>query len=279
VILGAHVRRGRIGFERAIEEARSRGADCFQIFVSNPRAWAPPSYGDADARRFRAALAASGLAPCVAHLSYIGNVAAWNPEFLRRTRELLVRSVRACDALGVEVLVVHTGAGGPQDRDAALRAAADSYRIAVDAAETVRVAAELMAGTSGAVASLPREAEELFAAVDDDRLGLVVDTTHAFAAGVPIDEPEGVAAFSEELRERGLASRLSLVHANDSVFGRGERRDRHTDIGDGRIGEAGWRALALDPVLSSVPWILETPGGAERQRADIVHLRGLARPG
>ena len=41
-------------------------------------------------------------------------------------------------------------------------------------------------------------------------------------------------------------------------------------------GEAGWRALATDPLLSSVPWILETPGDAERQRADIAHLRTLA---
>jgi len=275
VILGAHVRRRRTGVEGAIEEARARDADCLQIFVSNPRAWAPPRYSDAEVGRFRTALEASGLSPCVAHLSYVGNVAAWNPEFLRRTRELLVESVHACDVLGIDVLVVHTGAGGAQSREAALRAAADSYRLAVDAADDVRVVAELMPGTSGAVASLPAEAEDLFASVGDDRLGLVVDTAHAFAAGVPIDEPEGVAAFSEELRGRGLAPRLALVHANDSVFGRGEHRDRHTDIGDGRIGEDGWRALAADPLLSSVPWILETPGDVERQRDDIAWLRRL----
>ena len=275
MILGAHVRRRHTGIEGAIEEARLRDADCVQVFVSNPRAWAAPRYDEAAVERFRTALAASGLEPCVAHLSYIGNVAAWNPEVLRRTRELLVGTVRACDALGVRFVVVHTGAGGPQGRDAALRAAAESYRIAVEAADEVRVAAEPMAGTSGAVASLPSEAEELYAVVGDDRLGLVVDTCHAFAAGVPLDEPEGVAGFAEELRGRGLASRLALVHANDSAFGRGERRDRHTNIRDGWIGEAGWRALATDPFLSCVPWILETPGSAERQREDIAYLRAL----
>jgi deoxyribonuclease IV len=135
--------------------------------------------------------------------------------------------------------------------------------------------AELMAGTTGAVASLPHEAEELLAAVADDRLGLVVDTAHAFAAGIPLDEPDGVAAFRDELHGRGLASRLALVHANDSEFGRGEHRDRHTNIRDGLIGEAGWSALATDPLFSSVPWILETPGDAARQRADIAYLRAL----
>ncbi len=130
-----------------------RGADCLQIFVSNPRAWAAPRYDEPQVERFRDALAASGLKPCVAHLSYVGNVASWDPTTLRRTRELLVGTVHACDALGVDLLVVHAGAGGPQDRDTALGAAAESFRLAVGEADRTRVLVELMAGTSGAVAS------------------------------------------------------------------------------------------------------------------------------
>ncbi|HEX5938022.1 MAG TPA: deoxyribonuclease IV [Actinomycetota bacterium] len=278
MILGAHVRRRQTGIEGAIEESRLREADCLQIFVSNPRAWAGPRYSDQDVARFRGSLAASGLRPCVAHLSYVGNVASWDAEILRRTRELILGTVRACDALGVDHLVVHTGAGGPQSREAALRAAAESYRLAVAEADRVRVLAELMAGTTGAVASLPHEAEELVAAVDE-RLGIVLDTAHLFAAGVPLDDPSGVGVLSRELRARGLASRLGLVHANDAAFERGARRDRHADIGDGLIGERGWRALATDPLLGSVPWILETPGDAARQRADIARLRTFAPAG
>ena len=278
MILGAHVRRRGHGIEGAVEEARLRDADCVQVFVSNPRAWAPPRYDEAEAERFRSALSSSGIDPCVAHMSYIGNIAAWNDDFLSRTRELVLATVRTCDALGVRFLVVHTGAGGPQGREAALRAAADSYRLAVAEADRVTVLAELMAGTTGAVASLPREAEELLAAVDDDRLGIVVDTAHLFAADVPIDDPAGVEALSHEMHARGLAARLGLVHANDAEFERGSRRDRHANIGDGLIGEPGWRALATDPLLGRVPWILETPGDAARQRADIARLRTFAPP-
>ncbi len=275
MILGAHVRRRQTGITGAIEEATARSADCLQIFISNPRSWAGPRYDEGEAERSREALAASGLRPCVAHLSYVGNVASWDATTLRRTRELLVESVHACDALGVDLLVVHTGAGGAQDRDVALRIAAESYRLAVQETGKVHVVAELMAGTSGAVASLPQEAEELFTEVADDRLGLCLDTAHLFAAGVPLDDLVGVTALSDELRARGLALRLALVHANDSVFERGARRDRHTDIGDGLIGPEGWRALVNDPLIGSVPWMLETPGDVDRQRADIAHLRGL----
>jgi deoxyribonuclease IV len=279
VILGAHVRRRHTGIEGALEEAALRNADCLQIFISNPRAWAAPRYDDAQVERFRAGLAAGGLTPCVAHLSYVGNVASWDATTLRRTRELLGSSVRACDALGVDLLVVHAGAGGPQGPDAARRTAAESFGLAVAGAERVRVLVELMAGTSGAVASIPSDAEDLFTAVADDRLGLCLDTAHLFAAGVPLDVADGVDGLSDELRGRGLAERLALVHANDSVFERGARRDRHADIGDGLIGEDGWRALANDPLLGSVPWILETPGDAARQRADIARLRTLATRG
>jgi deoxyribonuclease IV len=279
VILGAHVRRRHTGIEGALEEAALRDADCLQIFISNPRAWAAPRYDESQVERFRAGLAAGGLTPCVAHLSYVGNVASWDATTLRRTRELLGSSVRACDALGVDLLVVHAGAGGPQGPEAARKTAAQSFGLAVADAERVRVLVELMAGTSGAVASIPSDAQHLFAAVDDDRLGLCLDTAHLFAAGVPLDVADGVEGLSNELRGRGLAERLALVHANDSVFERGARRDRHADIGDGLIGEDGWRALANDPLLGSVPWILETPGDAARQRADIARLRTLATRG
>jgi deoxyribonuclease IV len=279
VILGAHVRRRQQGIEGAIQEAQARDADCLQIFVSNPRAWAPPRFAPDDAARFRETLLASGLSPCAAHLSYVGNAASWNAEILGRTRDLVLASVRACDELGVDLLVVHSGAGGPQGRGAALRAAADTFRLAVAVADRVRVLVELMAATSGAVASLPAEAQELLAEVGDDRLGVTLDTAHLFAAGIPIDDPDGVTALADDLRGRGLAERLALVHANDSVFERGAHRDRHADIGDGLIGEAGWRALANDPLFSSVPWVLETPGDAARQRADIARLRNLGPPG
>ena len=82
MILGAHVRRRQTGIEGALEEAALRAADCLQIFVSNPRAWAPPRYDEPQIERFRGALEASGLRPCVAHLSYVGNVASWDPTTL-----------------------------------------------------------------------------------------------------------------------------------------------------------------------------------------------------
>jgi deoxyribonuclease-4 len=277
VRVGAHLRRqGRAGIHGALEGAIERGADCAQLFISNARAWAAPRVADEDAASFRAAWGASGLGPVVAHAPYLVNIASPNPEFLVKSRSLAVASAQACDRLGVAVLVLHAGAGGPGEPGEALERAAETLRIAAEAARDVRVSVELMAGTSGAVASTLPEAARLFEAAGVDEAGLVLDTCHLFAAGYELDTPEGAGDLVRELAANGLTGRLSLIHANDSKFPRGERRDRHENIGDGFIGEAGWRAILAQPVLTTVPLILETPADADRHREDIAKLRSWA---
>ncbi len=278
--IGVHLRRqGRVGIHGALEGTLERGADCAQLFISNARAWAGPRIDDGEAVAFRDAWREAGLGPVVAHAPYLVNIASPNPEFLQKSRTLAASTAQACDRLGIAALVLHAGAGGPGEPAEALHRAAETLRIAAEAAEEVRVCVELMAGTSGAVASLLLEAARLFDGAGVDELGLVLDTCHLFAAGYPLDTAEGAAALTEELDAQGLTDRLALIHTNDSKFARGERRDRHENIGDGFIGEPGWRALLAEPALTRVPWILETPADAERHATDIAKLRSWSADG
>jgi deoxyribonuclease-4 len=275
VRIGAHVRRGSSGVDGAIEGCKIRGADGAQVFLSNPRAWAGPRPSDEEAEAFRHAWSASGLGPLVAHAPYLVNIASPNREFLAKTRALAASTVRACDALGVDLLVLHAGSGGPAEPAAALDRAAVTLSLVAGEAERVRVLVELMAGTSGAVASTIAEARRLLEAADTERIGLCLDTCHLFAAGYGLDDEDGVAALVDELRAEDMTDRLALIHANDSMYARGERRDRHQNIGDGHIGIDGWRAIVTRPELAAVPLILETPGDAERHARDIAMLRSL----
>lgn len=273
--IGAHVRRRSGGISGAVEGCRLRGADAAQIFVSNPRGWAGPRVTDEEATAFREGWDASGLGPLVAHAPYLVNIASPNKDFVAKSRALAGSTVRACDALGVDYLVLHAGAGGPTEPEAALERAAMTLRIAADHAEHVRVLVELMAGTSGAVASTIPEAARLLQAADVDGLQLCLDTCHLFAAGYALDTAEGVEALFAELKTEGITERIALVHANDSLYPRGERRDRHENIGDGFIGPEGWRAIIARPELADLALVLETPGEAERQAEDIAFLRSL----
>jgi deoxyribonuclease-4 len=276
VRIGAHVRRRGAGAAGAVQECRLRGADGAQVFVSNPRGWAGPEILPEDAAAFRATWVASGLRPLAAHAPYLVNIASPDASFLTRSRELAAATARACDDLGVDLLVLHAGSGRGAEPAAALERAAGSLRAVAEHADRARIVVELMAGTSGAVASTVGEAARLFDAADLPGLGLCLDTCHLFAAGYALDGRAGVDELIGELRATGLDGRLALVHANDSAFPRDEHRDRHADLGDGHIGLEGWRAIVERPELAGVPFILETPGDAERQARDIAMLRSLA---
>jgi len=276
VRFGAHVRRGSHATTGVVEECRRRGADCAQIFVSNPRAWAPPSFSDETAARFRQAWAAEGLGPLAAHAPYVVNIASPNRGFLARSRTLARRTAQSCDRLGVDLLVVHAGAGGRGESAGARRRAARTLRETVAAADRVRVLVELMAGTRGAVASTIAEAAALLEEADDDRLDICLDTCHLFATGYRLETTDGVATLFEELRAHGLIERVGLVHANDSAFPRGERRDRHAPIGEGAIGPEGWRALLARPEAAGWAFVLETPDDVASHAAQIALLRSLA---
>jgi len=276
VRLGAHVRRRAGGAAGAVEACRERGAECAQIFVSNPRGWAPPPIDDDAAAIFRAEWLASGLWPLVAHAPYLVNIASPKEEFLAKSRALAARTVLSCETLGVDMLVLHAGAGGPGEPGEALRRAATTLRATAEHVSHVRLLVELMAGTSGAVASTVSEAAHLLEVAGVQDVGVCLDTCHLFAAGYALDTTAGVAELFEELRAHELTDRVGLVHANDSMYERGDRRDRHANIGDGSIGSDGWRAILTRPELSDLPLVLETPGDAQRQARDISFLRRLA---
>jgi deoxyribonuclease-4 len=105
------------------------------------------------------------------------------------------------------------------------------------------------------------------------RLGVCLDTCHAFAFGMPVDTEGG---WSEVVSAIDLScgiERLGLIHANDCLFERGSKRDRHAWIGDGFIGERGFRAMVCRPELSDVDVCLEMPG--EMPDKDSINIERL----
>jgi deoxyribonuclease IV len=277
VRFGAHVpTRGRPAF--AVEYALQIGADAFQIFVSNPRAWAPPPPPDPGAvREFGEARAAAEMGPVFAHSSYLVNIASPDEGFRRRSVDLARRELDAVAELGADGLVVHAGAGGRGERAAAVDRAARSVIDILGDGAGPEVVLELTAGGAGTVASTIPEAAELLAAVDyHPRAALCLDTCHLFAAGAPLDTPAGVSATFAGLREHRLARRLRLVHGNDARDPCGSRRDRHTHPGAGFIGETGFRAILAEPAVRRCPVLVETRGGPNEHGADVAALKALA---
>ena len=274
MIIGSHVRT-KGGVFSAPEIAVEETAEAVQVFASNARQWRHPAYTDERAQEFRAAWKEAGLGPLFFHAPYLVNIASPVPEFLAKSVELARATMVAAEQLGAEGLVVHAGAGGPEEPERALERAAESLRAAAEASEAGLIV-ELMAGTMGSVATTIPQAARLFEMVDHPRLRLCLDTCHLFAGGYALDTSEGVTACFDEVRQHGLADRLVLVHANDAKFERGSRRDRHENVGKGFIGEDGFRAVLHEPAVQECAVVVETPGRRENHREDIETLRRLA---
>jgi deoxyribonuclease-4 len=278
VLIGAHVpTRGR-GPAGAVQSARHVGADAIQLWGSNPRAWRPPAIRTGDVEAFREALRDSGVRAVFLHAPYMVNVASPDERFRARSVDLARATVAMAEALGTDGVVVHAGAAGAAtEREVALHRAAASLTAVAARAERAFVLVELTAGTAGSVVATFPEARELFDACDrHERLALCADTCHLFAAGYALDTAEGVADCFAELRRAGLARTLRLVHANDSVHGKGEHRDAHTHIGRGRIGEVGFAAILAQPAVRRAAVICETPGRLEDTARNVATLRRLA---
>jgi deoxyribonuclease-4 len=272
VRVGAHL---RSGLRTAVERAHEVGAECAQLFISNPRAWSGPRLETAE--KFGAEWRDGDVGPLFVHAPYLVNIASPNAEFLGKSIELCRRSVQACGVLGASGFVVHAGAGGPAERAEALdRVATVLQATLLETPDTTRLLVELMAGTAGAVASTLAEATELFDAVGDDRLGLVLDTCHLFATGYALDGADGVDALFGELHATGLDGRLSLIHLNDAKGERGSKRDRHEVVGEGAIGERGFAALLHRPEVRDLSIVVETPASGDRRREELERIRALA---
>jgi deoxyribonuclease-4 len=107
------------------------------------------------------------------------------------------------------------------------------------------------------------------------RLGVCLDTCHAFAAGHDVSTASGVRSLLDRLVEVVGPGRLRLVHANDSKDALGSGRDRHANIGGGLIGSDAFAGLFGHPAMDGVAVLIETGGDEDTHRRDLATLRSL----
>lgn len=255
---------GHVDGADPISAARERGATLAQFFLGDPQSYKGPVVEYAGgAPALRADAQAAGIDLYV-HAPYPINVASTNNRIRIPGRKLLQQHLLAAAEIGAKGVVVHGGHLGV-DQDAAV--GFDNWRKCIDGLEMpVPLLIENTAGGDNAMArrieAIARLWDAVGAASGGESVGFCLDTCHAHAGGADLtDVVERVVA---------VTGRIDLVHANDSrdVFDSGA--DRHTNFGSGMIdGDA----LAAVVRAAAAPVVVETPGGAPGQSADIAWLR------
>lgn len=270
------------GLTLAFDRIRAVGGTALQIFTRNQRQWRVPPLSEADIAAFRVAWTAWGDYPVAAHDSYLINLATPDAEAAERSIQGFATELTRAERLGLGWLVTHPGACLDGDRPAGLRRYAERLDRAIDLAGTDRVTI-LLENTSGQGTVLGANFREIGSVLalsrHPERLGLCLDTCHAFAAGYDLADDDGYAATVTEIDAEIGLDRLGFMHLNDSMHGPGSRKDRHADIGAGTLGLRAFELIMTDARLLRVPKVIETPkdDGPERDIRNLDVLRSLIR--
>jgi deoxyribonuclease-4 len=265
------------GLHRAVERAVADGCASVQIFTKSPQIWREPVVTGEDVAAFRAAREAAGLGPIVVHASYLINTCSASPSTRDKGTSALVAEARRCDLIGAEYLVFHPGSPGDQGDEAGIRLTAESVRAALGESAAVSILVENTAGQGKGIGwRFEHLAAILELAGGDDRLGVCVDTCHAFAAGYALSTGEEAAALFDEIDGLLGHGRVRALHVNDAKSARGSRVDRHALIGKGELGLPPFCWLVNAPRFADVPGILETPiAKGETYAAEVAALGAL----
>ncbi|HEX8556866.1 MAG TPA: deoxyribonuclease IV [Pyrinomonadaceae bacterium] len=249
------------GLHNALLKAQAMGADAVQIFSRNPRGWKAKPLDREEVEHFKRVRRATGVSPVAIHANYLINLAAADGDVREKSVASFREEVERGLELGADYLVVHPGSARGSCEADAIRACADALREACDGLELggFRILLENTAGQGECIGHRFEHLREITERCPGLRLGVCLDTAHAFTAGYDIRDEDGLAAALDTLDANvGLASVLA-VPFNDSKAAYNSRVDRHWHIGHGHIGAEALRRVASHPRLAHAAFLLETP--------------------
>ena len=275
---GAHVSAAG-GVENAPRNAGKIGATAFALFTKNQRQWSAAPLTAAQIGGFGAACAELNYAPAqiLPHDSYLINLGHPEPEALAKSRGAFFDEMARCEALGLDRLNFHPGSHLNRIApERSLDLVAESINLALDRTRGVTAVIENTAGQGSNLGSSFEQLAYLIERVEDrSRVGVCIDTCHAFAAGYDLSTRAGCEATFRELDEVVGMKYLRGMHLNDAMKGVGSRVDRHAPLGEGMLGLECFRYIAEDSRFDGIPLILETPDES-RWPEEIALLKSFA---
>ena len=270
--IGRHLRTSG-GLGKTLESARELGCETAQIFVSNPQGWAvPPPRADAEA--FVEGSRELGLLPVVAHAKYLINLSSPYSDLRERSIEALARELVTAGALGVDLVVVHSGSHGGDGEEKGMDRLVEGLERARElaggfAGSSGQVAEPIIENSVGAGTQLCSTFDALGDVVRRAGMRVCVDTAHTFVAGYDLSTPDAARLVAAELRAT-VGQEIALLHLNDARTELGSHRDGPSKIGEGPVPVECWPELFAG--LPGVPVVMETPYDSSDADAEEVRL-------
>ena len=261
MLLGVHVSIAGHIYE-SIGRAEALGCSAMQIFSRDPRQWRKAKLKKEDIEEFRRRREKSGIQKVFIHIPYLINLASPYQILYRGSIRAYIQDMHEAEALGADYIVTHMGSHKESGEKKGLNRITSALNKILDKTKDSPVTI-LLENTSGSGSWLGYVFEHQRLIINGienkKRLGVCLDTCHAYTAGYDLASVEGYRQAMASLDETVGLERLKLVHLNDSRDKLASHADRHEHIGKGKIGLAGFRRILNDPRLKDKAFILETP--------------------
>ncbi|PIQ68415.1 MAG: hypothetical protein COV91_04215 [Candidatus Taylorbacteria bacterium CG11_big_fil_rev_8_21_14_0_20_46_11] len=311
LIIGAHVSIAG-GFKEAPARAASIGANAVQMFSGSPRGWNFASATKEQAEEYKAEVKKHGIKASYFHASYLINLADDGPNG-KHSVDALIAELSVAEKLGVKGSIIHLGSfkeGRPKENQKSKIKNQDLFapttpprrlgtppQAGGEEENATYVKHEryplLISNIKAVLKKAPKdiffiiedmgmrkigrsldEIAEIIKDVPDPRVKVCLDTCHLHSAGYDLSTKKKLEEFLEMFDTTIGLDRLECIHMNDSRDEFGSLRDRHDNIGEGKVGKDVFALIVNHPKLKNLPFLLEVPGfddsGPDRKNVDKV---------
>lgn len=277
--IGAHVS-AQGGVENAPLNAHKIGATAFALFTKNQRQWVAKPLTTESIDAFRKNCEELGFRPfqILPHDSYLINLGNPDADGLQKSRDAFLDEMQRCELLGLDRLNFHPGAHLNRiSEEECIRLIAESINMTLDKTKGVIAVIENTAGQGSNIGFRFEHLAAIIDGVDDkERVGVCIDTAHAYSAGYDLVSPGGFEKVFAEFDSVVGFPYLKGMHINDSKKELSSRVDRHDTLGNGTIGLGLFDKLMNDSRFDGIPLILETPD-EDRWAGEIAMLKSMIR--
>jgi deoxyribonuclease IV len=275
MLLGAHVSISG-GYINALIEAKRLGADAIQIFTKNQRFWREREVSDQEGEIFKKATKEYGVVQVFSHAIYLISLGSENEEIVEKSVLSLAMELQRCQTLGLTHTVLHPGSAGKFPIGEGIVRIGNKLKAVLEVTKgnPVKILLENTAGAGSSVGGKIEHIADLVDYIKSPRIGLCIDTCHAFASGYDIRSKKGTEGFTNLIDKRIGLEKLLCFHLNDSKGGLASKIDRHAHIGEGLIGLDAFEFIMKN--FAHVPKVIETPKEEDADVRNLGLLRSLA---
>ncbi|MFX0020651.1 MAG: deoxyribonuclease IV [Promethearchaeota archaeon] len=280
--LGAHMSVSG-GKHMALERGKELSCEAIQVFIRNVRGWSSKPLDQEEINEFLETKAKfqEQIWPLLSHNSYLINLATSDQEKLTKSYTAMLDELVKAEQLKLDYVVIHPGTYNFEDENESkktglTRIAEQLNKLMQDTEKSnVKILLETVAGQGH---NLGRKFHHLKLIIDKinnkNRIGVCFDTCHSFSSGYDFTTEKKYNEMWNEFDDMVGLDYLFAFHLNDSEKGLGSRVDRHTHIGQGKIGKEAFGFFVNDEKFKEHPGILETPKGKDLKE-DVMNLSTL----